>query len=107
MNTSRKHAFKNVPPPEGTKPASPYARFIPREELGEFASWQPGTLGNSAESFCNFLGQCCGIAVGPAVHINWFTDSHSDYRSWFALVLEDQPDRKDPHIPYRLVVARL
>jgi flagellar assembly protein FliH len=39
-----KQQFKNVPPPEGAKPASPYARFIPREELGEFASWSPGTL---------------------------------------------------------------
>ena len=37
--------IRNVPPPEGSKPASPYARFIPREELGEFASWTPGTLG--------------------------------------------------------------
>jgi len=39
-----KPQFKNVPPPEGGKPASPYARFIPREELGSFASWSPGTL---------------------------------------------------------------
>ena len=48
MNTSRKPAFKNVPPPDGGKPASPYARFIPREELGDFASWKPGTLGDAA-----------------------------------------------------------
>lgn len=44
MNSSKpKSGLKNVPPPEG-KPASPYARFIPREELGAFASWTPGTL---------------------------------------------------------------
>jgi flagellar assembly protein FliH len=42
----KKTPLKNVPPPEGGKPASPYARFIPREELGEFASWSPGTLGD-------------------------------------------------------------
>jgi len=36
-----------VPPPAGARPASPYARFIPREELGDFASWQPGTLGGA------------------------------------------------------------
>jgi flagellar assembly protein FliH len=42
MNTSRK--FRNVPPPDGAKAASAYARFIPREELGEFSSWSPGTL---------------------------------------------------------------
>ena len=37
--------FKNVPPPSGSKAGSPYQRFIPREELGDFASWQPGTFG--------------------------------------------------------------
>jgi len=42
MSTSRK--FINVPPPEGAKAASVYARFIPREELGSFASWSPDTL---------------------------------------------------------------
>jgi flagellar assembly protein FliH len=40
----KKSSVKNVPPPEGAKAASPYARFIPREELGSFASWTPGTL---------------------------------------------------------------
>ena len=46
MSTSRdKPQYKNVPPPEGGKPASPYARFIPREELGSFASWDPGNIG--------------------------------------------------------------
>jgi flagellar assembly protein FliH len=33
-----------VPPPTGGKAASAYARFIPREELGDFAAWQPGTM---------------------------------------------------------------
>jgi flagellar assembly protein FliH len=28
----------------GAKPPSPYARFIPREELGSFAAWSPGSL---------------------------------------------------------------
>jgi len=45
MSTSKpKPGIRNVPAPEGVKPASPYARFIPREELGSFASWTPGTL---------------------------------------------------------------
>ena len=35
--------MRNVPAPEGVKP-SVYSRFIPREELGSFASWNPGTL---------------------------------------------------------------
>ncbi|HUG25739.1 FliH/SctL family protein [Piscinibacter sp.] len=41
---TKKPAVKNVPPPEGGKTPSPYARFIPREELGAFASWDPGSL---------------------------------------------------------------
>jgi flagellar assembly protein FliH len=45
MSTSKKsNGIKNVPAPEGGKPASPYARFIPREELGTFSSWSPGSL---------------------------------------------------------------
>jgi flagellar assembly protein FliH len=38
-----KPPLKNVPPPNGAKP-SVYARFIPREELGGFESWNPGSL---------------------------------------------------------------
>ena len=37
--------WRNVPPPSGTKPATAYTRFIPREELGEVASWRPGSFG--------------------------------------------------------------
>jgi flagellar assembly protein FliH len=51
-----------APPPRGAakspaqgaapaKPASPYARFIPREELNSFAAWKPGALsGNEGAS---------------------------------------------------------
>lgn len=46
--TSSKSGFKNVPPPAGGK-ASVYARFIPREELGGFASWTPGALTENGE----------------------------------------------------------
>jgi flagellar assembly protein FliH len=50
--------FRNVPPPPGRrpdttpggKPASPYQRFIPREELGDFASWKPGALGEAPDT---------------------------------------------------------
>ncbi|MDO9073963.1 MAG: FliH/SctL family protein, partial [Rubrivivax sp.] len=50
--------FRNVPPPAGRRPDvsagskanSPYQRFIPREELGDFASWMPGELGEQAEA---------------------------------------------------------
>jgi flagellar assembly protein FliH len=33
---------------EPAKPANPYSRFIPREELGGFASWNPGDLAGGA-----------------------------------------------------------
>jgi flagellar assembly protein FliH len=39
-----KAPIKNVPPPPGTAKPSVYARFIPREELGGFESWNPGSL---------------------------------------------------------------
>jgi flagellar assembly protein FliH len=43
-----KPTFRNVPPPPGSKAGSPYQRFIPREELGDFASWKPGAFGKTA-----------------------------------------------------------
>lgn len=36
--------MKNAPPPSGPPKASPYSRFIPREELNSFEAWTPGTL---------------------------------------------------------------
>ena len=39
---------RNVPPPEGTRPAAAYARFIPREELSSFAAWSPEALTGGA-----------------------------------------------------------
>jgi len=50
MSSSKAGSQKNVPPPVGAKPASPYARFIPREELGNFASWKPSHFGDAADS---------------------------------------------------------
>jgi flagellar assembly protein FliH len=41
---------RNVPPPAGARPASPYARFIPREELGDFASWKPSHFGATSDA---------------------------------------------------------
>jgi flagellar assembly protein FliH len=38
---SKPPGFKNIPPPAGSKAGTAYTRFIPREELGDFASWQP------------------------------------------------------------------
>ncbi|MFM7705375.1 MAG: FliH/SctL family protein, partial [Rubrivivax sp.] len=43
-NSSSGKPFPNVPPPSGSKAGSPYTRFIPREELGNFQPWKPGDL---------------------------------------------------------------
>lgn len=49
MTTSNKPGgFRNVPPPPGSKAGASYNRFIPREELGDFASWKPGSFAGGA-----------------------------------------------------------
>ncbi|MBS1178914.1 MAG: flagellar biosynthesis protein, partial [Proteobacteria bacterium] len=53
MTTNSSKGFRNVPPPQGNgpaRPASPYSRFIPREELGQFAAWSPDTLNTELDS---------------------------------------------------------
>jgi flagellar assembly protein FliH len=47
-NSSKPSGFRNIPAPQGSKANSAYNRFIPREELGDFASWKPGSLGDGA-----------------------------------------------------------
>ncbi len=42
--TSSSRSRRNVPPPTGSAAATPYARFIPREELSSFAAWSPGEV---------------------------------------------------------------
>jgi flagellar assembly protein FliH len=51
MTTSKPNAFRQVPPPAGSKdkPANAYARFIPREELSAFAAWTPDAFGEAAD----------------------------------------------------------
>lgn len=44
MSSSSKPVYRNVPPPEGSKAGTAYTRFIPREELGDFAAWRPDSL---------------------------------------------------------------
>jgi flagellar assembly protein FliH len=61
-------AFKNVPPPAGSKSASAYQRFIPREELGDFASWKPGTFG---------AGPAQAFAAAPAPQSTAHHASHT------------------------------
>lgn len=52
MTTTSSKAFRNAAPPASAGPArtaSPYSRFIPREELGAFAAWHPDTLNAELE----------------------------------------------------------
>jgi flagellar assembly protein FliH len=44
---SSKHGIRNIPPPPNSKGGTPYTRFIPREELGDFASWTPGAFSDT------------------------------------------------------------
>ncbi|MEO8279251.1 MAG: FliH/SctL family protein [Ideonella sp.] len=46
---SPRNPIRNIPAPDGTKP-SVYGRFIPREELNDFAAWTPGTLDTSSDA---------------------------------------------------------
>lgn len=46
---SKPTGFRNVPPPVGSKAGTQNNRFIPREELGSYASWQPGSIDRRAE----------------------------------------------------------
>jgi flagellar assembly protein FliH len=49
MTSSSDRKPRQVPPPAGQQkqPASAYSRFIPREELGSFASWTPDGFGGT------------------------------------------------------------
>jgi flagellar assembly protein FliH len=46
-SSSKPTGYRNVPPPPGSKAGTPYTRFIPREELGDFSSWRPGSFGGA------------------------------------------------------------
>ena len=52
-SSSKPSAFKNIPPPPGSKASSATNRIIPREELGDFSSWQPGTFGGAQRAASN------------------------------------------------------
>jgi flagellar assembly protein FliH len=48
--SSKGSNFKNIPPPPGSRTASSYARFIPREELGKVGAWNPDVLGERRQT---------------------------------------------------------
>lgn len=66
MTSSRSNAFRNVPPPPGSKSGTPYTRFIPREELGDFESWKPGSFAGAAHGTGAAQSTAGGTAAAPA-----------------------------------------
>jgi len=47
MSSSKPNGPRQVPPPPNSRTAASYTRFIPREELQNFASWRPGNFGQA------------------------------------------------------------
>ena len=45
-----KPGIRNIPPPPNSKSGTAYTRFIPREELGDFASWTPSSFGSTGSN---------------------------------------------------------
>lgn len=64
-SSSKPTGFRNVPPPPGSKPSSTYTRFIPREELGDFESWRPGTFSGAAQAAQAAAGASHGAPAEP------------------------------------------
>ena len=53
-------SYPNVPAPEGSRSASSYTRFIPREELGAVQTWQPGSFGAARDRVSKPEGEATG-----------------------------------------------
>lgn len=66
MTSSRSNAFRNVPPPPGSKAGTAYTRFIPREELGDFESWKPGSFAGQPHGTGAAQGAAASSAAAPA-----------------------------------------
>lgn len=69
-----KPTIRNVPAPPGSKPASAYARFIPREELQDFAAWDPGTLTGVGDGRTASPAPAQGAEPSPPTEAEWLTE---------------------------------
>jgi flagellar assembly protein FliH len=65
-SSSKPGGFRNIPAPPGSKAGNSYSRFIPREELGDFASWKPGAFQGN--------GPAQGASEAPAAPAEPSTD---------------------------------
>jgi flagellar assembly protein FliH len=68
---STKPGFRNIPPPPNSKAGNAYTRFIPREELGDFASWTPGSFSSTGEA-----AAAAPAAARPAEPVNTDWQAH-------------------------------
>jgi flagellar assembly protein FliH len=68
---STKPGFRNIPPPPNSKAGNAYTRFIPREELGDFASWTPGSFSSTGEA-----ATAAPAAARPAEPVNTDWQAH-------------------------------
>jgi flagellar assembly protein FliH len=59
----------NVPSPNPERTS--YARFIPREELGDFASWTPGNFGQAAATEAAAAREPARTAPAEPTHEEW------------------------------------
>ena len=66
-----KPVFKNVPAPPGSKAGTPYTRFIPREELGDFECWQPGTFGGGGSAGGSEAAATAAAPAAEPTHGEW------------------------------------
>jgi flagellar assembly protein FliH len=73
MSSSSKgpHGPRQVPPPSGGKAASAYSRFIPREELGDFAAWKPGTVFEGAAGSAAGAPAAAAEPAPPPTPADW------------------------------------
>lgn len=67
-SSSKNPGFRNVPSPQGSKAGTAYTRFIPREELGDFANWQPGSFAGAAraDGSASAFATAASAAAAPA-----------------------------------------
>ena len=84
MSNSSK-GYKNIPPPPGSKAGSPLSRFIPREELGDFASWSPSAFGDRRHSPRDAYAMGTASAPGaPAAPAAALQTSEEEWRARIA-----------------------
>lgn len=66
MNSSRRET-RQVPPPPNSRGGLPYTRFIPREELQNFAAWRPDAFNQPGDPAVSFAQPAAPGSAGASV----------------------------------------